>query len=171
MFQLVVETWDLNRHPGSCSLVREAVISSASLAFRLDPGGHQGGTETFSSELLQEVFQVFMLDVMELKVERATPLYCAFITGVFTGAPGAQGEVLQCFHPGSGNADVSRHCLHRRAGREVTPLSSSSSLPRTKRMVQRSSRARLWERPGSKRGRGLLQGGLKVGGGASYRVL
>lgn len=115
----------------------------------------------------QEVFRVFVLDVMELKVERATPLSCAFITGVFTGAPGAQGEVLQCFHPGSGNANVSRHRLHRRAGREVTPLSSSSSLPKTERMVQRSSRGKGLEA----RGRGLLQGGLKVGGGACCRVV
>lgn len=41
---------------------------------------------------------------------------------VCPGASGAKGEVLQRLHPGSGDANVRRHRLHRGAGREVTRL-------------------------------------------------
>lgn len=37
-----------------------------------------------------------------------------------SGASGAEGQVLQRLHPGSGNALIRRHGVHRGTGREVT---------------------------------------------------
>lgn len=48
-------------------------LAVATPTFRLDPGEPQGWTETFSSEQLQGVFQIFMLGVMELKLDLRGP--------------------------------------------------------------------------------------------------
>lgn len=51
------------------------------------------------------------------------PLATMFVTSgmkLVSGASGAEGQVLQRLHPGSGNALIRRHGVHRGTGREVT---------------------------------------------------